>query len=68
MRVTFEDSYCNEKELGVVDTIEEANKLINDFLHDHNYRSYYWRIMRDEIEHRTMIDVGSHTEFFYIYD
>ena len=38
--------------------------LIFEFLEDHKYKSYYqrWIYHPDEI----CIDVGSHTEFFYI--
>ena len=42
-----------------------AFKAINDFLDDHNYKSYYQRTWKKD-DKTTVVDVGSHTEFFYI--
>ena len=44
---------------------ELAFKVINDFLDDHNYQSYYQRTWKRD-DKTTVVDVGSHTEFFYI--
>ena len=51
------------RELGNHLTEKEANKAINKFLDDHNYKSYYTRMWKDE-QGNTWYDVGSHTEFF----
>ena len=44
---------------------ESAFKVINDFLDNHNYKSYYQRTWKKD-DKTTVVDVGSHTEFFYI--
>ena len=41
---------------------ETALKVKNDFLDAHNFKSYYMRTW--EVSEGTMMDVGSHTEFF----
>lgn len=41
---------------------ETALKLKNEFLEAHNFKSYYMRTW--EVSEGTMMDVGSHTEFF----
>lgn len=43
----------------------ETFKIINDFLDDHNYKSYYQRTWNKD-DKTTVVDVGSWTEFFYI--
>ena len=68
MKVTFENSNGEERVIGEVDNEKEAYKIIINFLNEHNFKSYYVRYTREEVEHRTMFDVGSHTEFFYVYD
>ena len=64
MILYFENGYGEIRELATVNTMEEANKHIKDFLDAHNYKSYYSR-MWVAGEYIT-IDVGSHTEFFKI--
>ena len=66
MIVKFRNSYGSERELGRVQTEQEVNKIINQFLEDHNYKSYYWQIHLTE-DGVKVIDVGSWSEFFYIY-
>jgi hypothetical protein len=51
------------RELGNHLTEQEAAKMRNKFLDDHNYKSYYTRMWKDE-QGNTWYDVGSHTEFF----
>ena len=51
--------------IGTSETNDEAFKVINDFLDDHNYKSYYQRAWNKN-DKTTVVDVGSHTEFFYI--
>lgn len=42
----------------------EAKAYINTFLDEHNFTSYYTRIWNTNAY--TVLDVGSHTEFFHI--
>lgn len=46
-----------------VETVEEALKLIGEFLDRHNYTSHYTRIIGDEV---VTFDVGSWSEFFIL--
>lgn len=66
MKVFFQDSKGNERLIKEVSTIEEANKVVDTFLKDHNYKSYYCRVMGLENKDGVMLDVGSYTEFFII--
>ena len=43
-------------------TKKEMFKLIHLFLEEHNFKSYYTRSWNTD--EGTMLDVGSHTEFF----
>jgi hypothetical protein len=45
-----------------VNNSEMVMHLINKFLKEHNYKSYYTRIW--QTNEGLMYDVGSHTEFF----
>lgn len=45
---------------------EDLYKEIKKFIKDHNFKSYYWRLCRND--KCVWIDVGSHSEFFYIFD
>lgn len=66
MVLTFKNSIGNEKILGNFKTEEEAMQRIADFLEEHNFKSYYTRVVyRDGCR---VIDVGSWTEFFILYD
>ena len=65
LNVMFENSKSQKRIIGTAETNDEAFKVINDFLTDHNYKSYYQRIWKKD-DKTTVIDVGSHTEFFYI--
>lgn len=66
MKVFFQDSKGNERLIKEVSTIEEANKVVDTFLKDHNYKLYYCRVMGLENKDGVMLDVGSYTEFFII--
>ena len=45
---------------------EQIGKIINNFLNDHNFKSYYTRVWeKDGVK---WYDVGSHTEFFLWYN
>lgn len=63
-KVTFEAPRKPVRELGVVNSMDECYKLINQFLEQSNYKSYYMRGWKDG--ERIKIDVGSWSEFFYI--
>lgn len=54
------NSICKE-----VNTIEEAYKVIRDYIESINFKSYYWRhnFLDDG---STWVDYGSHSHFFYV--
>lgn len=66
MRVEFENSRGERREIGTAENGKECWKIISDFLDDHNFKSYYQRISEDNGS--LWIDVGSHTEFFWVVD
>lgn len=63
--VLFENSKGQRKIIGTVENKEATFKVINDFLNEHNYKSYYSNCWKKD-DKTTVVDVGSHTEFFYI--
>lgn len=64
IKVIFQNSLGKERVIAEVETKGQAITTINKFLEEHNYTSYY---TREWIENgRTKIDVGSHTEFFFL--
>ena len=63
--VMFENFKGQKRIIGTAETNDKAFKVINDFLADHKYKSYYQRTWKKD-DKTTVIDVGSHTEFFYI--
>lgn len=67
MKLNFENSRGVERCIAEVVTLEEAYKEIKKFLDDHNFKSYYTRRWNPQPWH-TVFDVGSHTEFFHLYD
>ena len=64
MKVYFLDSYDNKRELAEVQTKEEVWSVINNFLKERNYKSYYTRMWYED--KMTWVDVGSHSEFFLV--
>lgn len=78
MKLVFKNSYGKERELANVESQEEAIKIMNDFMNEHNFKCYYirtWHVDEGEVTPTriapasyTCFDVGSHTEFFYLYD
>lgn len=66
MKLTFENSFGEEREIAVVSSEKEAFVKIQEFLDAHNFKSYYTRTTFFGTAKR-MYDVGSHTEFFYLY-
>lgn len=65
MKLFFKQCNGENRFLSNVESIKEAFVLINQFLSDHNFRSYYKRVCGTN-ENSIWIDVGSHTEFFII--
>jgi len=56
-----------KRKIGKSNTKEETRKVISDFLKEREYKSYYWNISK--IDPKTeRIDVGSWSEFFYVYE
>ena len=62
--VYFENSKGERRIIGEAFDLKAVFDLISTFLVEHNYESYYTRLSpsADEWE----IDVGSHSEFFYV--
>ena len=76
MKLYFRNSRNQERLIAECETIQEVNTAINQFLEEHNYKSYYTRIWYEpegtkipygiKTESRFIYDVGSHTEFFHL--
>ena len=67
MNVYFRDSHGKKRLLREnVATKEEAWKIMQKFMDDHDFKCYYTRIWYSD--GYTWFDVGSHTEFFLIDD
>ena len=64
MKIYFENSFGEKREIGQADKREDSFKVIQDFLSAHNFISYYTRYWEEDKYWK--VDVGSHTEFFYI--
>ena len=67
MRVEFGGMIGERKKIGEAESIDGCWKIINQFLNEHNYKSYYQRISEEE-DGSLWIDFGSHTRFFWIID
>lgn len=63
--ILFENSEGKKRIIGSAGTKSGAFKLINNFLAEHNYKSYYKRTWKTG-DKTTAVDVGSWTERFYI--
>lgn len=67
LKLYFENSYGVRRQIGSGGNEQEISKQINDFLDAHHYKSYYTRSWINENNpNETIVDVGSHTEFFII--
>ena len=64
-KVTFENSRKQEREIGTAVDINAAYKIIDKFLDEHNFKSYYKNVCEIE-KGKTRVDVGSWSEFFYV--
>lgn len=63
--VYFRRSHGEDEFLANCNDFYTANSVINHFLKEHNFKSYYSRMWISAPGH-LKIDVGSHTEFFII--
>lgn len=64
-KVIFENSRYEEREIGAAFDMNGAYKIIDKFLDDHNFKSYYKNVCEIEKD-KIRVDVGSWSEFFYI--
>lgn len=64
MRLIFQNRHGKERVIAEPSTKEECFQEINKFLDEHNFKSYYTRVWEEN--GRLQLDVGSHTEFFFI--
>ena len=61
----FENTSGNKRIVGKYNSQDECYKAIIQFCEERHFKVYYTR--RWMVDNRTMkVDVGSHTEFFYI--
>lgn len=64
-KVEFQGLSGKRRVIGVATTKDWCYRIINEFLEEKNYRSYYTRSW--EVDSKTTkVDVGSWSEFFYI--
>lgn len=63
-RIIFENSRHEEREIGASVDMEGDYKIIDKFLDEHNFKSYYKRVWEES--GRTKVDVWSWSEFLYI--
>ena len=66
MKLYFENSRGQKRIIAEPETEEEAWKEISKFCEDRRFHIYYVRTWSKD--GATVYDVGSHTEFFYLYD
>lgn len=64
-RVMFENLRKEEREIGTAVDMQEAYKIIDKFLEEHNFKSYYKNVCEIE-KGKIRVDVGSWSEFFYV--
>ena len=64
MKLIFQNRYGKERVIAEPNSKKEIIEEINKFLDEHNFKSYYTRVCYTG--ERLELDVGSHTEFFYV--
>lgn len=64
IKVYFRNSYDEDKIIGHASNYRAVSKIIQDFLKEKNFKSYYTRNWEED--DKTWYDVGSHSEFFWI--
>ena len=62
-KVEFDNGHST-RVIGNANDMETCWKIINDFMDERNYMSYYQRVTL--LDNKLWIDVGSHTRFFYM--
>lgn len=67
MTLKFENSAGVERVIAEVSSEEDAFREIHKFLEEHKFKSYYTRTICVSPYH-IIYDVGSHTEFFHLYN
>lgn len=67
MKLYFENSIGEKRIIAEPKTEKEAVKEIHKFCEDRNFKIYYIRNWRNK-EGFKVYDVGSYTEFFYLFD
>lgn len=67
MKLYFENSYGKRRVIAAPRTEEEAYEIIHAFCEERNFRIYYVRTWVNS-EGAKVYDVGSHTEFFYLFN
>ena len=65
INVFFENASGNKRNIGTVLDRKEAYDLIDNFLKERNYKSYYKRWWQID-EKTSAVDVGSWYERFYL--
>lgn len=65
MKVYFENSQGIERVIGFANNEQWAYRIINEFCAERKFTIHYMRSWKDE-RGRTVVDVGSWSEFFYI--
>jgi len=66
MELWFINAYYEDRcrKIADINSVKEYYKIINNFLNERNFKSYYQRLW---IENNDLWnDVGSHTEFFIL--
>lgn len=69
MILYFENSRGQRRQVAETATAQEAFVKIQEFLKSHDFVSYYSRYWTNpDNPKERVVDVGSHSEFFYIYN
>lgn len=67
MKLYFENSYGKRKIIAEPQTEDEAWQEISEFCKNRRFKIYYVRTCKTP-DGAKEYDVGSHSEFFYLYD
>jgi hypothetical protein len=67
MILNFQNSQGIERKIGQPNNQDEVMTIINQFLDERKFKSYYTRAILSEDGKSITYDVGSHTEFFVLY-
>lgn len=64
MELYFVGGWDKKRHLGHVDSFKECFEMVQKFISDHSYKSYYTRChLADNV---LVIDVGSWSQFFHL--